>query len=106
MCLTLAGLIRLAAGQRSSLADERQQSVQKDGRRQASRLQQSVHWNLLNASHTETYELQIRIFSPRTVGDTLMSSLNRRNDSRPVSVFMWTPDSGLDVKVVNHFVVL
>lgn len=46
-CRTLAGLIRLTAGQRSALADERQQSVEQHGDRQAARLQQSVHLNLL-----------------------------------------------------------
>lgn len=45
--LTLARLLRLAAAQRSSLADERLQSVQQDSSRQAGGLQQSFHRNLL-----------------------------------------------------------
>lgn len=46
-CLTPARLIGLAADQRSSLADERQQSVKQHGGRQAGFLLQSVHSNLL-----------------------------------------------------------
>lgn len=46
-CRTLEGLVGLAADQRSSLTDERQQSLKQDGSRQAGRLQQSVHSDLL-----------------------------------------------------------
>ena len=70
MLLTLAGLFRLAAGQRSSLADERQQSVQQDGGGQAGRLQQSVHSNLLHRrteSPRSVNAPQTRTESPRSV---------------------------------------
>lgn len=44
---TLAGLVGPAAGQWAAIADERQQSVAQHGGGQPSRLQQSVHSNLL-----------------------------------------------------------
>jgi len=52
-CLTPAGIFRLAAGQRSFIANERLQSVQQNGGRHAAHLQQILNSDVLQ-THKHT----------------------------------------------------
>lgn len=46
-CQTLAGIVRMAAGQRSTLADQGLQSVKQHGSRQTARVKESINTDLL-----------------------------------------------------------